>query len=478
MFARRLSAVLPFLFTVSLAANPIVRENRLPGTGDWQLTRGSEDMIEGFASATSVAQGSTVELYVSTRVPDFTVEIFRLGWYGGSGGRSVHGPVALRGVARACPPPAPLTGLVECAWPSSLSLPIPTDWTTGVYVAKLKTSEGHQSHIPFIVRDDRSHPRLLFQVAVTTWQAYNDWGGKSLYSGEPQATVVSFDRPYRQANGAGDLFRWEYQMIRFLEREGYDISYITNLDVHRSPSRLRTAGVVLSVGHDEYWSKAMRDGFESALAHGVDLAFFSANTAYWQVRFEPGLGGRPDRRMVSYKETARQDDPYATDDDPFNDAEITTKWRDEPLNRSEASLLGVAYQSGNWGIDADLVIDRADHWIFEGTGLSKGSVLPGLLGYEVDQISPESPAELIRLAHSPFWSRAGAGDLKYSDMVIRTTADDALVFAAGTIQFSWGLDGWGPQGDRSHPAAQRMARNLLDRMIGDGERRRAVTFKR
>ncbi len=205
----------------------------------------------------------------------------------------------------------------------------------------------------FVVRDDARPSDLVFQSSVTTFAAYNNWGGKSLYAfnsaGGP-AHKVSFDRPYAMApygirlDGAGDfLRRWEYNALRWLEREGYDVTYITDVDTHERGDALLRHRVFLSIGHDEYWSWAMRDHVEAARDRGINLVFLGANASFWQIRFEPGPDGAPNRTIVGYKDAATHEDPLAIDSDPANDHLVTGRWRDPPVSRSEASMIGVMY---------------------------------------------------------------------------------------------------------------------------------------
>ncbi|HYR27941.1 MAG TPA: N,N-dimethylformamidase beta subunit family domain-containing protein, partial [Thermoanaerobaculia bacterium] len=445
------------------------------GTDRWQ-TRNSPTLdIAGYASATSAAAGETLRFYVTSSAdPAFTIEIFRMGWYGGLGGRRMTDAVEVTGGAQdACPPDAE-RGLIRCNWRESYAITIPNDWVSGFYLAKLTGSpSGNQNHILFVVRDGRRAP-LVFQSMVTTYQAYNNWGGKSLYpsnSTGPPAKAVSFDRPYSTGTGAGQfLLAWEYPMVRFLEREGYDVTYITNIDTHARPELLRRGTAFLSVGHDEYWSWEMRENVEAARDAGVHLGFFSANTCYWQIRYEDNL-----RTMVSHKETALSTDPILQDGNPLNDHLTTTLWRNVPVNSPEELLIGVMYVQSP--IDGDIVIDNPDHWVFANTGLKKGDVLKGLLGYEVDAIvGRASPPGLIRLAHSPFVS--ADNETGTSDMTIYTARSGAIVFATGTIQWSWGLDEYGPRsrGNRTSAAAQQITRNVLNRMSAgpSGPRRRSV----
>jgi hypothetical protein len=364
--------------------------------------------------------------------------------------------------------------MIACKWVDPYPVTIPTDWLSGVYLAKLTgVPSGNQSYIMFVVRDDR-RADFVFQSTVTTYQAYNNWGGKSLYgfnsTGTP-ARKVSFDRPYASAFGTGGyLFDWEYNFVRFLEREGYDVTYTTNVDTHARPSSLRRAKAFLSVGHDEYWSWEMREHVEAARDAGVHLAFFSANNCYWQIRFE-----NQNRTIVGYKEAALASDPFANDGNPSNDHLITVKWRDVPVARPEEALMGVMY--GESQIDGDIVIDNPSHWVFAGTGLQKGDKLIGLLGYEVDRIQGiASPPGLVRLAHSPYVN--DHGETGFSDMTIHTTASGAMVFSAGTIQWSWGLDPFGDPDrvQRQSEGAKQITRNVLNRMKFVARRRAVRQF--
>jgi hypothetical protein len=465
--------------------NPIVIENQKPSTADWEITNPAlAREIEGYASATSVNRGEPIELFVSTRDPRYTADVFRMGWYDGRGARRVAGPLEHAGLAQEAPAPDPGTGLVECRWHDPLRVPTRDDddaWTSGVYLARLTARpSGKQSFIVFVVRDDGRDSAIVFQSSVTTFAAYNNWGSKSLYafnSANAPARKVSFDRPYAtnpygvRLDGAGDfLRRWEYNAVRFLEREGYDVSYVTDVDTHERPDLLTRHVVYLSVGHDEFWSRAMRTHVEAGRDAGVHLAFLGADVCYWRIRFEPNRAGTPDRTIVAYKEGAGDEDPLALDGNPANDRSITGRWRDRPGSRPEERLVGVMYTADP--VDGDIVVDAASHWAFTGTGLKRGDRLPGLLGYEVDAIYGDGPPALVRLAHSPFGER---GRTRYADMTLYTAASRAIVFASGSMQWNWGLDGynapeWHPL--RTSEAAQQVTRNILNRMLqGRGERR-------
>ncbi|RUR73066.1 N,N-dimethylformamidase beta subunit family domain-containing protein [Chlorogloeopsis fritschii PCC 9212] len=492
-------------------SNPIVVENIKPGTTNWQLTNpATRREIEGYASLTSINRGEKIKFFVNTKEPSYTIEIYRMGWYGGAGGRQMAPAIARKAIRQPPPIVDKATGLIECNWldPYVLKIPAsqtdPTIWASGIYLAKLTASiSGKQSYIIFVVRDDNRPSDILFQSSVTTYQAYNNWGGMSLYrwnSRGKQASKVSFNRPYaispnRAAAygvGAGEFLTnfqpkrrtysagWEYNMLRWLEREGYDVTYSTNIDTHENHLDLYTGKPMLllhkaflSVGHDEYWSWQMRQNVEAARDAGVSLGFFSANTCYWQIRFEPSRITRDSNRtIVAYKENVALD-PYARDKDPTNDYLITTLWRRKPVNFPEDALIGVMYET--FQVNADIVINQtAPDWLLANTPLeqrdaqreSKKEIrLVGLLGYEVDRMFGNAPVNTIRVAHSPY--RYGRG-IRYADMTVYTTESGATVFSTGSMQWSWGLDDYNVPKLRPsvlNSDAQAIAGNVLAKML-------------
>jgi hypothetical protein len=469
-------AVLLAAFAVEVrASNPIQIENAKPGSDEWKLYDEQDNgEIEGYASATSVNRGQSINLYVSTIDSIYTMDVFRMGWYGGKGGRRMLPTITRAGFRQVIPAPAPDTGIVECRWTDPYTITIPNDWVSGFYMVKLTAVNLKlNKYILFVVREDGRPSNYYYQYAVTTSQAYNEWGGKSLYGfnstdGVP-ARKISLDRPNADGSGAGIfLYRWDFNMVRFLEREGYDVSYFTDVDTHERPGELLNHKAVLSVGHDEYWSSEMRDAWEAAIAANVSAGFFTANTCYWQIRFEPNSSGVPDRTVVAYKEAAATKDPYALDGNPANDKYLTTKFRDNPVNRPEAKLLGVQYIYSP--VDFDIKIDdvTSTPWVFTNTGLVKGSILSGLLGYEVDAMdNAYTPSGTKRLGHSPFSDENGTQTL-FSDMVVRTAPSGATVFATGSIQWAWGLDNWNNGKTRVSAPAQQITRNVLQRLAGTG----------
>jgi hypothetical protein len=466
---------------------PVAVENQRPGDADWQLARPAlAHEIEGYASATSIDRGEPIELFVHTRADAFALEVFRIGWYRGRGARRVFGPIVRPGRVQPMPTMDPDTGLVDCAWEQPCTLHTGAHWTSGVYLVRLTAQDsGAQSYIPFVLRNDAHRAALLVQLPVTTYQAYNAWGGKSLYhwgsSGGQRAAKVSFNRPYA-ANpqnpaagggvGAGEFLTnlqphpstygvsnagWDVNWVRWLEREGYDLGYSSNLDTHARPELLRRHRGWLSIGHDEYWSAEMRRHVEAGRDAGVHLGFFGANCAYWQVRFE----GPGDRIMVCHKKARR--DPLASTDP----GRATVQWR--LIGRPEQALIGVMYAGDP--VDADIVVADAAHWVFDGTGLANGDRLPGLLGYEVDCVHEGVASTAHVLAASPWTTLTDPTRQGVAHMGHYRAASGAHVFATGSIQWPWGLDDSNAPAlrpSRLNAAAERITRNVLQRFTAAG----------
>jgi hypothetical protein len=459
------------------AADSVAVENTKPGTALWQLsnpasmwgvnsTNASDYAnaeIQGYASRPSINQGQSINFYARTiNTNSYTLSIFRMGWYNGLGGRLMLGPVTLPGVVQRMPPtpvfqPAG-TGLVECNWNASYSLTIPTDWVSGVYLVKLSLSQpAAESYIIFVVRDDTRNSPILVQTSFATYQAYNEWGGSSLYTwinGNKSGYKVSFNRPFWRNFGAGDFISlngspgYEIQLVRWLESQGYDVTYATDLDTHENPTLLLSHNVFLVTAHDEYWSWNMRVNVERGRDIGVHLGFLGGNASYWQVRFEPSSAGDPDRTMVGYKELAANDHP--------SDARyVTTTWRNI---WPEAEMMGVQYNGVSDTTAGDIVITNPTHWLFNGTGVGNGSILPNVLGYETDSTAIYSPNGTIDLAHSPF--PKGAPQV-YADMSIYTALSGANVFATGSTWWSLGLDSF-PPSQGIVPAVQQVTANFLN----------------
>ncbi len=468
-------------------SNPIVAENQYLGSRAWRIDYNIgriaddvEQQIRGYASAVSVNHGETIHFHVTVNpAQSYRVDIFRMGWYAGAGGRLLQSSGELSGSPQPDCPVDAASGMVACDWAVGYTLSVPATWTTGIYLAKLTNAAGFQSYIVFAVRDDERTATFLYQQPVTTYQAYNNYPdngstGKSLYdfnsygaataAGTQRANQVSFDRPYGGGGGAdgGGQFAddqwWERYFISWAEQMGYDISYSTDIDTHANPARLLDFKGVLSVGHDEYWSKQMYDGFEQARDAGVNLAFLGANPDYWQVRFEPSTRGIANRVMISYKSATL---------DPITDPALKTdQWRN--IGRAEQQLVGVQYvANGDFLSTQPYAIANRSHWIWADSGFGNGSSVPGLLGYEVDRYFEEYSApqflSYTKLAESRYLATDGDSSLEeISQSSIYQAPSGAWVFATGTMSWVWALDrpGYVNRGVRQ------AATNILDRFGG------------
>jgi hypothetical protein len=455
--------------------NPIQQENLFLGTTSWQLTQPASYVnhrylsIEGYAWATSVTAGNILSFSVSTTAPYFTIDVYRLGWYQGAGARLIKTISNTPGKFYAMPRMDSQTGLINPNWPAAFRLQPDTTWTSGIYLIKLTASTGEQSYIPFTVTSARASD-FVFVHAENTSQAYNAWGGKSLYefnsSHQQRAYKVSFDRPLDRNTGAGDVLNWEYPMIRWIERNGYDVSYVSDVDVHVRPSLLRNHQAILLVGHSEYWTKEMRDHVEAAVGQGVNLGVFGANTMGWQIRYEPQPFGSPplaDRVIVCYKRATL--DPLHGGDN----SHVTVAFNSPPLNRPEQTILGVMYNGYNSHRDFPWVVSDASHWLLAGTGLKNGESIPHIVGYEYDALSsafPVPPGD-HSISSSPVIGANGIQSTANS--TIYTAASGARVFASGSMQWSWGLDSYAasnaPHPNCVNPHIQLITQNLFQNFL-------------
>src|SRR4051812_13682044 len=482
--------LLPAVLSASRAAdaatgvNPVVDENQLPGTSAWQLNKQGDDVqkqIKGYASAASVNLGETINFYVTVNpAQSYSIDIYRVGYYQGLGGRLTQHVGGLPGVVQpACPADA-TTGMISCNWSLGYQLTVPTTWTSGVFLAKLTNGQGFQNYITFTVRDDARGSDLLYQQSVSTYQAYNNYPddvasgatvpttGKSLYDynssttktslGTQRAVKVSYDRPYSQ-DGSGQFLDFEIYFIRWAEQNGYDVTYATSVDTDLNGARLRNHRGFLSVGHDEYWSKAMFDAVANARDNQVGLGFFSGNSVYWNVRFESSAGGQPDRVQVCYK------DPTL---DPITDNTTTMRWRDAQVNRPEQQLMGAMTtgQQPDGDPPAAYVVTNSSNWIYAGTGLKDGDQVPAIVGYEADRyVNGQTPpivaaGSYFTVSSSPFMTTRGTSD--YQQSTIYQASSGAWVFDAGSIEWPWGLYNDASQA-YADPRIQQMTANLLNR---------------
>jgi Domain of unknown function (DUF4082)/Bacterial Ig-like domain (group 1) len=464
-------------------SNAIYLENQNPGTTNWQITNYANNEIAGYTAATSVNKGSSLAIKVSlAQSGTYTIDVYRLGYYGGAGGRLIFSSGSLNGITQPAYTVDPSTRLVECNWPTSYTLQIGSNWTTGLYIAKLTDqATGKQFPVWFVVRDDSSTADILFQASFNTYLAYTNTGGYSLYAGfnigGQAAFKVSYDRPFYSGSGYVDwnsMTRWEYNMVRWLESQSYNVSYVTNVDVHANPQLLQQHKVFLSVGHDEYWSLEERDNVEQARNAGVNLGFFSANTAYWRVRFENSSTGATNRVMACYKYNWAVD-PVAVQ----NLANATNKFRQPQINRPENALLGVLYTGDGAGLYGgyDFIVSNSSDPYYAHTNLNNGDSLGPLVGYEWDAVVNNgfTPSGLVILSQSSVIPGARSIDdespaeqtlppttnFNISNAVRYTATSGAKVFSTGSIQFAWGLDSDTVQTPRTDIRVKQMVVNIL-----------------
>jgi Ca2+-binding RTX toxin-like protein len=472
------------------AQNKIALENLKQGNpiSEWGVDGDGTGNIQGFATNISTNIGQTVDFKIATDSTNYRLDIYRMGYYGGDGARKVA--TIDKSLTTAQIQPHPIVdmslGLIDAGnWSVSASWAIPQDAVSGVYFAKLVREDGTpgQSLVPFIVRDDGSTSDIVFQTSDTTWQAYNEWGGASLYFGnvpvDPakmigylppncgcgvnaigRASAISYNRPIVTNTSAWGgthdfVFGVEHSAIQWLEQNGYDVSYISGVDSARNGSQLLNHQAFLSVGHDEYWSAEQRTNVEAARDAGVNLAFWSGNEVYWKVRWENSIDGNgtPYRTMVCYKET------WGTSTDPSTTG--TGTWRDpryaDPGQKPENALTGTMFTVDSYRLDTISVpYDYSNLRFWRNTDVA--NILPGqsfelvknLLGYEWDSDVENGfrPAGLVNLSLSTvsvdtylrdYGTTVGPADVTHSLTMYRAESG-ALVFGAGTVFWSWGLN--------------------------------------
>ena len=413
-------------------------ENARPGTTDWRITVDEPDgRIEGYLDTTSTNLGGVVRLAVASPASTWHAEAYRMGWYHGAGARLVwtsdEQPAQIQPFATV----DAATGLAEARWTPTLDITTGPGWPPGDYLLKL-VSGGHGAHyVPLTLRDDGAPAAVLLVNAVTTWQAYNEWGACSSYQcpflkSRSRATLVSFDRPYAHAyrKGAADFIDHEWPLVSLVEELGIDAAYATSIDLHRHPEIALAPHAVLSLGHDEYYTAAMRAALVAARDHGVNLAFFGANPVYRQVRLEPSTDGRPDRTLASWRSL---DDPGAVDDPTLATVEFRA------LGLAEHGLVGVGYACE--GVNAPMVLRDTTSWIYAGLDVHDGQSLRNLVGNEADRVDAKlgSPDNLDVLAVSPI--RCSDGRTTTANMTYYSAPSGAGVFASGTIWWVCALDG-------------------------------------
>lgn len=463
--------------------NKIACENSKPGTDPdvWEIGGAGDPAIQGFATDISVNIGQRIDFKIDTSASAYTIDIYRMGYYQGLGARkiaSVTPSARLPQSQPACVTDVE-TDLYDCGnWGVSASWTVPSTAVSGVYIAHIKRSTGDGSHITFVVRDDSSTSDVLFQTADPTWQAYNTYGGAYFYGGGSygRAYKVSYNRPVLtrgRENGRDFFMSAEYAMVRFMERNGYDVSYFAGVDSDRRGALIKNHKVFLSVGHDEYWSKAQRANIEAARDAGVNLQFLAGNEGYWKTRYQPSIDGTstPHRTLTSYKETWSND---KIDPDP----EWTGTWRDPrfaPPSRGagvpENALIGTQYQVNFSDLPLTVSAAEGKYRLWRHTSIASltsgvATLAKHTVGYESneDVDNGSRPAGLVRLSTTTgavpeylqdFGNTVAPGTTTHN-LTMYKAPSGALVFSAGTVQWSWGLDAYHDSAYAPEPADVRM----------------------
>jgi hypothetical protein len=452
----------------------IARENRLPGTRSWFIAHPEPSAIAAFTDAPSYLPGEAVHLFVDSRDGSFSYAVYRMGWYGGRGGR-----LMLVGKARGVRQPPPRivddrpggAKLLLLDWSSRVSFRIPARWLSGFYLIRLRRElDGAQSYASFVLRS-RSPGAAVVSLATTTWQAYNTWGGLSLYRDlrlrRPDqfdrtlvAHEVSTRRPYVQGYGAGDFFRYDRPLVEWLERAGYPVTYATDLDASRGRLIGRHTRIVVLSGHAEYQDAAARAYYARMLKRGVSLALLGGNDFAWHARL------RGDDQIISVWRTRPLD--------PRSGAEATIRWT--TLGRPPSQLSGVMPVLGRPGV---LRVVGGNSWPWD--GVPEGTPLGRVLGGEYDGKSTDSPnpsgLRVLAEARVP-------GARRGVTWTIATPTPASFVFSGSELGFNWQLarpqltspawiDASAPPGSaRDYPRrsvvqrrAQRLVATLLRRVI-------------
>ena len=391
-----------------------------------QLAKAS--LIDAYAGSTSVLPGQPVSLYVSSAADSWTLDVYRIGNYAGLGGAKIASAGPFPGKQQGPPKQDSKTRAMSAPWTVSTQLDT-AGWPEGLYLLRVN-AKGLSRHVPLIVRSTSAVGKVAYVGAAATWQAYNIWGGRSLYGNEQvnfaeRSYAVSFDRPYDD-KGIGLLHAFEVPLARVADESAVPLAWFANTDIDQHPELLNGAIAVVSPGHDEYWSVPHRDAMTKARDAGANLTFFGANGSYWRVRASDTATG-PGRLITCYKSAAL---------DPVQGPSTTARWRDKPDPRPENEMIGQMYDA--YPVQGPLTIRDPDFFLFAGTGVSQGSQLDGLLGPETDRYYPNADAQ--HPTQLPALSDVTCnGKKSWSTASYYTTPSGSGVFATGTMAWTRAL---------------------------------------
>ncbi|MEH7384305.1 N,N-dimethylformamidase beta subunit family domain-containing protein [Bacillus sp. JJ1521] len=420
--------------------------------GVWTIKKPGKNTLQGYTSKTSYIPGESIAFYIKSP-SSYQLEFYRMGYNNGKGAQHLT-TISGRGASIQNSKSDPNT--MDANWTQSYQYQIPSNWSSGFYLVKIVSNDKMESYIPFVIKDRQPNADFAVLISTNTYQAYNNWGGKSLYgynsSNKIPAIKISYNRPYNEENGAGQFFSYEYNLIRWMEKKGYNLNYVTDTDIHQGYLANANIKSLIVAGHGEYWSKQMRDHIENKHMNGnMDIGVFSANVGYWQVRYENN-----DRLLVSYKDRANED--------PFNltdPSQVTAMFRQAPVNRPESELFGVMYQ-GIPSRTMPFVVTNSSHWIYNGTTLKNGDQIPSVVGGEIDRYDSAIPGVEV-IGHSPV---VLYGNNSFANVVWVEKPSGSKVFAVGTFYWNWFLDPYGHETQSSYnPNLEKMTENVLNKFI-------------
>ncbi len=435
-----------------------------------------EPFVFGYTNQLSYLPGEEIAFHLSSSAPRVRIVIERQG----GTNETVFDRADLACKPHSIPDRASSHG---CDWPVTFKHKIPQDWKSGCYVATLTIANRDKpirGQILFVVRsaEPGKHARILLQLATNTYNAYTNWGGHSLYSYHDrdrlQGHRVSFARPLRALYA-----NWELPFVRWAESNGYTIDYAVNSDLEFHPEILQHYRLVLSVGHDEYWSAPMRDHLEQYIADGGNVAFFSGNTCCWQVRSEDD-----GRALTCWKQWYNADPLYRRGDHGL----LSTLWSHHLVKRPENQLTGVGFLWGGYHRShgqfmdgpASFRVHRPDHWLFAGTGLERDQRFGGkdtIVGYECDGCEMTwkdglpfathqdgTPKSFTILATCP--ARWAPGDSYWYDRFPKNRTGAAVlgVYTRGGTVVTTGTTDWAHGLRGKDPTVIKITRNILDRL--------------
>lgn len=443
----------------------------------------SETEVEAYASATSVEQGATIAFHVRVKIKstckmivkrpstgeqvfehEFIVDIFPRNSQDSDGAN--HG----------------------CFWPEAYVLAVPESWQSDIYVAEISVNAS-KSIVPVVVKSKTPASSILLKITDTTAQAYNNWGGQSLYNRDPiaRSIQISFDRPYVLVGYKYDYWYFDLMFMEWCQRRNIKVDVCSSVDIHSGAVDLNDYALMVSIGHDEYWSKETRDNVEQFVNDGGHVCFFGANTCFWQVRFD-----RNGRQIIGYKELAAKDPMVLTDP-----SRVTGQWGAAPIKRPENEMTLGSYLTGGgwWDVisDADqerrygkaYCVSQPDHWVFDRTGLrlndTFGTIINELgkrdtiMGHETDSTKfvmsdagvpivtgdDGTPKDAVILAYCDLTDWPGTtknGQSGKATMVIRELENGGVVFSAGTV--NWG----GAMTHHGSTIVDKITENLIHRL--------------